>query len=259
MMKPLEVISMLCCLMTCLSCSVKEDRGTCPCRLILDFSGNDTVSVRSARLLVKASEGFCLTDTLICEGFDEEYMVSVPRGGVNVLVWYGGEVFVDRNEGLKIPYGDDCPEVYMDFFNVEADGEQARCEVRMRKNHCRTTIYVKTEETFPYRLLVKGDVDGYDLDGQPSYGSFMYELELSEAMTGHVTLPRQRDESLCLEVYDGDTVLKVFTLGRYISATGYDWTAEHLEDLTLSLDYTHNVIGITIGDWDKEHHFDISI
>ena len=120
-------------------------------------------------------------------------------------------------------------------------------------------FYVKTEEEFPYRLLVKGDVDGYEPDGSPSYGSFMYELELSDAMTGQVTLPRQRDESLFLEIWDKGSVLKVFTLGRYISATGYDWSAEDLEDLTLSLDYTHNLIGITIGDWDKEHHFDISI
>ena len=258
-MKPLEVISMICCLMSCLSCSVKEDRAICPCRLILDFSGNDTVSVRSAQLLVNASEGFCLADTVICEDFVSEYMVSVPRGEVNVQAWYGGDVFVERDEGLKIPYGEDCPEVYMDFFNVEADGEETRHEVRMTKNHCRTTIYVKTEEEFPYRLLVKGDVDGYEPDGSPSYGSFMYELELSDAMIGQVTLPRQRDESLFLEVWDKGSVLKVFTLGRYISATGYDWSAEDLEDLTLSLDYTHNLIGITIGDWDKEHHFDISI
>ena len=147
----------------------------------------------------------------------------------------------------------------MDFFSLEAEGESVHKDVRMRKNHCRAVIYVKTEEAFPYRMVVKGEVDGYDLDGLPSDGSFMYELELSDDMAGCVVLPRQRDESLCLEICEGDAVLKVFTLGRYISATGYDWTAEHLEDLTLSLDYTHNVIGITVGEWDKEHHFDISI
>ena len=258
-MKPLEVISAICCLLSCVSCSIKEDRMACPCRLVLDFSGNDTVSVRSARLLVNASEGFCLADTLTCEDFEDKYMVSVPRGEVNVLAWYGCEGSVGRNEGLKIPYGEDCPEVYMDFFDIEAVAEETRHEVRLTKNHCRTTICVKTEEDFPYRLLVKGDIDGYEPDGLPSYGSFMYELELSDSMTGQVTLPRQRDESLLLEVLDGDSVLKVFTLGRYISATGYDWSAENLEDLTLSLDYTHNLIGITIGNWDKEHHFDISI
>lgn len=258
-MRPLVLISAICCLLSCFSCSIKENRTACPCRLLLDFSGNDTVYVRSAELMVNASEGFHLADTLNCGDFNQEYMVSVPQGGLNVLAWYGGEGCVDGNEGLKIPYGEDCPEVYMDFFNLEAEGESVHKEVRMRKNHCIATIYVRTEEAFPYRLVVKGEVDGYDPDGTPSFGHFMCELELSESMNGRVTLPRQRDESLCLEVCAEDSVLKVFTLGRYISATGYDWTAEHLEDLTLTLDYTHNVIGITIGEWDKEHHFDISI
>lgn len=258
-MRPLVLISAICCLLSCLSCSIKENRTACPCRLLLDFSGNDTVYVRSAELMISASEGFHLADTLNCGDFGQEYMVSVPQGGLNVLAWYGGEGCVGRNEGLKIPYGEDCPEVYMDFFNLDVEGESVHKEVRMRKNHCVATIYVRTEDAFPYSLVVKGEVDGYDPNGTPSFGHFMCELELSESMSGCITLPRQRDESLCLEVCSEDTVLKVFTLGRYISATGYDWTAEHLEDLTLTLDYTHNVIGITIGEWDKEHHFDISI
>ena len=124
MMKPLDVIFAICCLLSCFSCTVKENRTACPCRLVLDFSGNDTVSVRSARLLVNASEGFCLADTLTCEDFEDEYMVSVPRGEVNVQVWYGGDVIVSKNEGLKIPYGEDCPEVYMDFLIVDAFGEE---------------------------------------------------------------------------------------------------------------------------------------
>ena len=94
----------------------------CPCRLVLDFGGNDTVSVRSAELLVTASEGFHLQDTLIGSDFGDEYVVSVPRGEVNVFAWYGGDGCVGTNEGLKIPYGQDCPEVYMDFFSIIAEG-----------------------------------------------------------------------------------------------------------------------------------------
>ena len=88
-MKPLEVLYATCCLLSCAACSVKEDRGSCPCRLLLDFSENDTVSVRSAELLLSASGGFCLADTLECGEFDMEYEVSVPCGKVNVLAWSG--------------------------------------------------------------------------------------------------------------------------------------------------------------------------
>jgi hypothetical protein len=259
MMKPLEVLYATCCLLSCAACSVKEDRGVCPCRLMLDFSENDTVSVRSAELLLSASGGFSVADTLQCAEFAEEYQVMVPRGNVNVLAWYGGGECEVGESGLRIPYGEDCPEVYMCFFNVQVQGEVFRRTVRMKKNHCKATLYVQSEEDFPYRLVVRGDVGGYDHDGAPSEGEFMCELVLSDDMVGWVSLPRQRNDSLCLEVWEGDEVLKIFTLGRYISAVGYDWSAEDLEDITLSLDYAHNIIGISIGEWDEEHHFNVSI
>lgn len=258
-MKPLEVISAICCLLSFVACSVKEDRGVCPCRLMLDFSVNDTASVRSVELLLSASEGFSMADTLQCGEFDEEYEVLVPCGDVNVLACYGAEGCVTQEDGLRIPYGHDCPEVYMSFFNVEVAGEVFRSDVLLKKNHCRATLYVQSEEGFPYRLVVRGDVGGYDPDGAPSEGEFMCGLELDDAMVGWVNLPRQRNDSLCLEVWEGDEMLKVFTLGRYISAVGYDWSADELDDITLSLDYAHNVIGISIGEWDEEHHFNISI
>ena len=259
MMRPLEVVSAICCLLSCLSCSIKEDRGACPCRLVLDFSENDSVSVRSAELLLSASGGFFLADTLDCSDFDKEYHVSVPAGKVNVQAWHGGEGCISPGEGLRIPYGNDCPEVYMSCFDMEAEGEEMKRNVCLKKNHCKTTIYVKSEEPFAYRLVVRGKVCGYKRDGTPLEGDFMYELKLHEDMIGYVTLPRQCNDSLYLEIWEGDTVLKVFTLGRYISAVGYDWTAEHLEDLSLSLDYTHNFIGVSIGEWDREHDFNISI
>ena len=258
-MKPLEVLYATCCLLSCAACSVKEDRGSCPCRLLLDFSENDTVSVRSAELLLSASGGFSVADTLQCAEFDEEYQVLVPGGNVNVLAWYGGDGYVTGADGLTIPYGEDCPEIYMCFFNVHVQGESFRSDVRMKKNHCRVTLYVQSEEDFPYSLVVRGDVGGYDPDGAPSEGLFVYELELNDDMAGWVNLPRQRNDSLCLEVWEDDQVLKVFTLGRYISAVGYDWSADDLEDITLSLDYAHNIIGISIGEWDEDHHFNISI
>ena len=258
-MRPLEVVSAICCLLSCVSCSIKEDRGTCPCRLMLDFSENDTVSVRSAELLLSASKGFTLADTIWFGDFDRIYEVSVPGGEVNVLAWCGGENCVSMDEGLVIPYGDDCPEVYMSFFGLTAEGEMLSSKVSLKKNHCKATLFVKSEEAFPYRIVVRGHVAGYRRDGMPADGEFMYEMKLREDMAGTVTLPRQLDDSLCLEVYEGDNVLKVFTLGRYISAVGYDWKAEHLDDLTLSLDYSHSIIGISIGEWDREYHFNISI
>ena len=114
-MKSLGVISAAC-LILCLSCSVKEDRMDCPCRLVLDLSANDTASVGSAVLLVNASEDFVYSDVVEAGEFDEECVVLVPRGTVDVLAYSCDDGYVSGKEGLVIPYGEDCPEVNMHFL-----------------------------------------------------------------------------------------------------------------------------------------------
>lgn len=257
-MKSLGVISAVC-LILCLSCSVKEDRMDCPCRLVLDLSANDTASVGSAVLLVNASEDFVYSDVVEAGEFDEECVVLVPRGTVDVLAYSCDDGYVSGKEGLVIPYGEDCPEVYMHFLSVEAVQEEVRADVVLRKNYCNATICVATDDEFPYRLSLHGNVMGYGMDSSPAVGDFMYEFELDGDRTGMASLPRQMDTSLKLEVCSGAEVLKVFALGEYIAAVGYDWASDDLEDITLTLDYSLTGITISVGEWDEEYHFDISI
>ena len=70
-------------------------------------------------------------------------------------------------------------------------------------------------------------------------------------------LPRQVDASLLLEVDDGTSVQKTFALGEYIISSGYDWTAEELEDMTVTLDYQITYVKITVSGWDKEYFYNI--
>lgn len=258
-MKSLEVILAVG-LMLCMSCSVKEDRMDCPCRLVLDLSANDTALVSSAVLLVNASEGFVYSDVVEAREFGDECVVLVPRGAVEVLGYSCDDGFVSGKEGLVIPYGEDCPEVYMQHLSVEATEEDVYIDVVLRKNYCGATICVATaEDNFPYRLSLRGNVMGYGLDSRPIEGDFMYEFDLDSNLIGKVSLPRQMDTSLKLEVSSGAEILKVFALGEYIAAVGYDWTSDDLEDITLTLDYSLTGITISVGEWDEEYHFDISI
>ena len=130
--------------------------------------------------------------------FDEKCVVLVPRGVVDVLVYSRDDGYVSGKEGLVIPYGEDCPEVYMHFLSVEAAQEEVEVDVVLRKNYCNATICVATEDEFPYRLSLHGNVMGYGVDSRPAAGDFMYEFELDEDRTGMVSLPRQMDTSLSL-------------------------------------------------------------
>ena len=85
--------------MLVVSCSVKEDRDMCPCRLVLDMTDVDTLVVKYAEIVVTASDGYGMRDTLEVDAFDEGYMLEVPRGDVGVGVYFGAGGSVDDRCG----------------------------------------------------------------------------------------------------------------------------------------------------------------
>ena len=72
-------------------------------------------------------------------------------------------------------------------------------------------------------------------------------------------MPRQMDNSIVLEVNDGTSVLKTFALGEYISASGYDWSAPDLGDITVGIDYTRTKLTVSVLGWDEVYEFDVVI
>ncbi len=238
----------------CVGCSVLEDRESCPCRLVLDFSGVDTALVKTAELVMKSSDGgFVYAEKLDAEGFVNGFEVLVPRDVIVVMIWSGADGMVS-DDGLRIPYGEDCPPVYFHASAVAADSECHVEKVVMRKNHCRMTVEV--EGFLSERLAVAGNVCGYAADGKPVAGDFRVE---ADGRGWTVVLPRQTDEALALEVMDGTGVLKRFNLGGYIAEGGYDWSEPDLKDLTLYIDVSVTQVRLLIGDWEKVLLFDMII
>ena len=258
-MKLSEVISLTGLVMLVVSCSVKEDRDMCPCRLVLDMTDVDTLVVKYAEIVATASDGYGMRDTLEVGDFDEGYMLEVPRGDVGVGVYFGACGSVDDRGSLEIGYGNECPPVYMHSSNVVADGELVVENVAMRKNHCIMTIQVQAEKEFPFRLEAKGGVDGYEPGGKPSVGDFMYAMDVDPDGPCRLVLPRQTDNSLVLEVHDDSHALKTFALGEYVAASGYDWSEDDLRDIAITLDYSLTRVVISVEDWDHEHVFNVVI
>ena len=258
-MKLSEILALSCCALVGISCSVKEDRSMCPCRLVLDLDDVDTSVVKYAELVVGASGGFYFRDTLRIDDFERGYVLNVPRGEVGVGVYCGAGGCVNEDGGIGIGYGEECPPVYMHSSVFEAEGETFVEEVLMRKNHCIMTIQVEAEKDVPFRLEAKGGIDGYELGGIPSVGRFMYAMYVNDSGECQLTLPRQMDNSLILEVNDGTDVLKKFAIGEYVAASGYDWSADDLKDIVVTLDYSLTRLKIAVEGWRKEYLFNVVI
>ncbi len=233
-------------------CSVKEDREKCPCRLMLDFSGVDTSLVKNVKICAESAAGVVFSDSLSVADFDRGYVRDIDKGLLQFSVWSG------HDAGLQIPYGCECPPLYMHCFAADARGEVFRENVAMKKNHCILTVLIDGRADMPYCLTFRGNIDGYESDGQPSDGMFACVAYPNDEGGSRVVIPRQKDSSLLLDVEDAAvSISRTFAVGEYIQASGYDWTADHLEDVTVVLDYYLTGMKIIYKGWDNEYTYDI--
>lgn len=242
-------------------CSVKENRGDCPCCIMFDFSGVDTDVIDSVYLSVTSADGFLFSDNVLQESFADDYCVRVPRGEVNVNVNNGTEGLYVDGRGLAIPYGSQCPPVYMYSIRLDADRESCECRPFPAKNYCGIILHLVCEEEpdLPFSLRITGNVCGYDVIGRPLDGDFSYIPELAPDGVCSARIPRQKDNSLSLEIVEDGMVLRRFALGNIMAESGYDWSAESLGDMELTVNYSKTDVTFIVDDWEKEFVFDITI
>lgn len=229
------------------SCSVKENRDGCPCVLELEMHQMQAFPVEVA---VWAEEFRDIREV----DRDTTLRMIVPRPSVRVRAVHGTSV--DAGDML-IPYGFDCPPLYL--FDGEADtsGETASVRVGLRKAYCALTVTFSGPPGWeePYALEIIGNVNGYREDGSLSEGLFACRLSGS----GTVCLPRQRDDSLRMDVILQDNKVRTFALGAYIASSGYDWSSPDLQDLTLEIDLSVTQITFQIDLWSETIPLEIVI
>lgn len=268
-------------LITCPSCSVKENRDACPCRLELEFSGEDALRCREGIILTLlgvsgAAEGYAHRDTVVDETAEDKvvWSLDVPKGKMIVTsVWPDDirlEPDIHTGRLVSIPAGKDCPMLWTCCKEISLEKEAVRQSMTLSKNYCH--LILRVEDTsggpFPFRMEVRGNVCGYNLDGTLQSGKFVAEVknagdtdEQSDSGTveGYINLPRQKDNSLCLDIISEDEKVRTFALGNYIEDSGYDWSSENLKDITMTIDYARTSICFHIGAWEKYEHFEVVI
>lgn len=228
-----------------LSCTVFEDRNACGCRLVLNLSeAVETLHPEDAlRLVLSGPDGFHSEEILLREDIVEPYrrIYEVPKGICRVTACSGD---------TDIPEGEDCPRIYMFSESVGTDAEIVEREVILHKSFCVLTLQMKdTEGSVSHlSLTVSGNVDGYTQDGYPRDGRFSRTVAPGEDGAA-VRLPRQKDNSLLLSIsLDGESLVN-FAIGEYIAASGYDWSAPDLEDITVEIDFACTVMTLKVDEW----------
>lgn len=200
---------------------------------------------------------------------------EVPRGAVGVSVIgmpdrVGHDVIAGYDgDEIRIPVGEQMDSLYGYFRMFYTRCESVLCDVELHKEFC-TVSFTLGEDGYssPYRIEVWGNVAGVSAwDLMPVLGEFRY-APMQKNGVYQVRVPRQVDNSLelvMLEIpdqvgYDGErVVVDRLPLGEYIARSGYDWTAEDLDDVNVALDLEMQQVMITVSGWDGVVVMDIVI
>lgn len=219
------------------SCSVKEDRDDCPCRLSLTVKGgSDGVADLSGWNGKRTVSGTFVVSEGLAEGEFE-----IPRGAFRLNVCSGRVACVMTGSRLIIPPGEEMDGIFTSTITVDASGEQAEGEVTLHKNFCTLNLLFTGLDKLEslQKAVILSNTCGIDLGNmQPVRGEFRRSIYPLVPGVRKVVVPRQCDDSLSVLFYDEgrDTPRGIVYLGDLISKEGYDWTREDLDDLWIEVD-----------------------
>lgn len=240
-------------------CSIKEDRSSCPCTLVIDFTGLDIAAYPYSTVRAFSSEALIVEDSVTADRYTAEYSVSVPRTGTWLNLSYGDEGCFRPGKGFVVDRGEEFPGLYMQTELLDTEQESVTLKADLHKAYCSITVRMKSSDPGRYSLTVAGNVIGYAYDGSVSRGAFSYTPELDGDGVCSVRVPRQTDASLMLIIKEDDEFLREFALGEYIVESGYDWSAQDLEDVEIEIDYANTDVSFKINDWETVISFDVII
>ena len=234
----------LACAVALHSCSIKEDREACPCWLTMQVpSQGDSQMI--VNWVLAASDTVMEGVLNVVSG--PSCTVEVPRERIWLVAVSGSDGQFAGVQGLKIEEGKPFPAVYYYRSELDTRCDSLRDTILLHKNHTCVTIRDNNPfEIFTYYLC--GNSCGFDFEGNVLEGPFRSRAEPNNGAYSCI-VPRQGDDSLRLEVYLGNELTRSFPIGELIVQSGFDWTAEDLEDIDLTLDYTDTQVTFTVNGW----------
>ena len=224
------------------SCSVKEDRSDCPCWITVTARETTSLSAWYGSQIILDNHSGGLVDH------------TVPRGIVDIVASEGS---------FTVPEGQQMSELFAQLQHLDTDGEFASTEIELKKQFATVSIDFKDEDDgrTGYDLLVTGTVSGADTHTlAPVEGRFRcVPNPITDGRGYAFRAPRQKDESLTLQLLADDDTVDTIPLGELIRKAGFDWTRESLGDVAILCDIPARTFTISIMEWEGPVTFEITI
>lgn len=265
MKRTLLILAALC----ALSCSVKEERGDCPCVLTLFADKAASWELRvpeSATVLnegvdypvsLRAVVGGSLSwrdDGAFADGTDSE-SIKVGKGQASVSYYSRPERAVEGTDGLTVATGEQWDRLYMGRASIDCSGETASDTLEFHKEYCALWLRIvklPVDGKTGYGLSIESDVVGINpMTAELLKGEFRCTPdEISEGLYRAI-LPRQREDSLIALVLSFTDIggEKRLPLWTEILSSGYDWSEPDLGDIFLTVNLADAEASARVVDW----------
>lgn len=249
----IKTTALLAIMTSVLSCSIKEDRTHCPCRLSMDITACSPYGEKV--ILAAWGTGRIFCETVAVSDYPETYDRGVPKGYVHAIACSALEESALSGRYILIPEGRQTDKVMARSELVDCRGETAHDKVTLHKQYATVHLNVDCPDggAYPYSLAVKGNINGLDLVTlEPVEGPYSSALQANpDGTSWEFRLPRQKTGSkIELQVIHEGEVRDTLPLYRWIEATGYSWKETDLKDISITMDYARTHVTVIVQGWE---------
>ena len=234
------------------ACSVKEDRGPCPCYLQVSFT--DPEAAGEAEMLGWDDDRL-FRDRVRIEEVRPVWTKPVRKGMLVLSACTGMDESFAEGRHMRIPPGSQADSLYAWFEEVDATGDLAYAKVSFRKQFATVFLDIRkpADVVRSCRFDVEGNSCGFDLlDFSPVTGTFRCSpvpRDGEEIVAFRV--PRQGDSALAVTIRPEGFPSARFPLGEFIDRLGYNWKTEELQDIYVAVDLARGLVDVRVANWEE--------
>lgn len=241
------------------SCSVKEDRTPCPGYLFVSFVDGEKYPGRVG-MIGWADGQEVFHDGVFTAECDPYWIKAVRKNVIRLGSYTGLDVNACREHDIIVEQGHQIDSVYAFFREVDCRGDEAYVDVTFHKQFCTVHLDIdqSAEEMRRFVFEVNGSWCGFDvLSFEPVSGPYHIEPEANGVdRVVDFRIPRQKDSSLKLTLWYNNPRsgikedMGTYDLGGMIVRTGYDWSADDLQDVYIHISLTIGSVTISLDGWE---------
>ena len=249
------------------ACSVKEDRFECPVYVTVLTDQFVQRGMNEGKVSFSSSHVIGREDISFLSFLRDGYKQACPREYARAAVFSGAESYTLRDEALRVIPGHQAGLLWAYGETFSANADEYLIDAEPHKQYCLVQFLFDGSPAapsgYPWRFRIKAACSGLDIYTlEPLEGEYSCSVGPNAVGLWYGVIPRQKANELLLEIYlpysdderEGHAEY-VIDLGRKFETLGYDWAAEDLRDVSVSVGFASMGVTVNVQDWEGDDSY----